>query len=70
MVIKSEHLVPMALRDLFIHDARQLGEHVPVVSFHLLLVLQLVLLNEMLIHIQSLTAGFCKLPAENDPVLT
>lgn len=32
-------------------------------SSHLLLVLQLVLLDQTLVHVQSLAAGFCKLPA-------
>lgn len=41
----------IAQGDLFIHDARQLGQHVPVVSSHLLLVLQLVLLDQTLVHI-------------------
>lgn len=51
------------LPHLFVHDARQLGQHVAVVRPHLFLVLQLVLFDQTLVHVQSLTTGFCKLPA-------
>lgn len=49
--------------DLFVHDGGEFGEHVPVVGPHLLLVLQLVLLDQPLIHVQGLAARFRKLPA-------
>lgn len=52
-----------AWRDLLVHDGGQFGEHVPVVGPHLLLVLQLVLLDQPLVHVQGLAARFRKLPA-------
>lgn len=52
-----------AWSDLFVHDGREFGQQVPVVRSHLLLVLQLVLLDQPLVHIQGLAARFRKLPA-------
>ena len=47
---------------LLIHDCRELAEHVLVMGPQFLLVLQLVLLDEALIHIQGLATRICKLP--------
>ena len=49
--------------DLLVHDGRQLTEQVPVVSPHLLLVLQLVLLDQTLVDVQGLAARVRKAPA-------
>ena len=48
---------------LLIHDCRELAEHVLVMGPQFLLVLQLVLLDEALIHIQGLATCICKLPS-------
>lgn len=52
--------------DLLVHDGGELCEHVPVVGSHLLLVLQLVLLDQPLVDVQRLAARLRKLPAGPD----
>ena len=49
--------------DLLVHDGRQLPEQVSVVRPHLLLVLQLVLLDQTLVDVQRLAARVRKAPA-------
>jgi hypothetical protein len=48
---------------LLIHDGRELAEHVLVMGPQFFLVLQLVLLDEVLIHIKGLPTCICKLPS-------
>lgn len=47
---------------LFIHDCGEFTEHVLIMGPQLFLVLQLILLDEALIHIKGLSTRVCKLP--------
>ena len=47
---------------LLIHDCGEFAEHVLVVGPQFLLVLQLVLFDEALIHVKGLPTRVCKLP--------
>lgn len=46
------------------HDVRQLPGQVPVVGFHLIMILLLVFFDQPLVHSQRLAAGVHKLPEE------
>lgn len=47
------------------HDVGQLPRQVPVVGFHLVVVLLLILFDQALVDTQRLTAGVYKLPARD-----
>lgn len=53
--------------NLLVHNRRELAEHILVMGLHLPLVLKLILLNEALVHIESVSTRFCKLPASTKP---
>lgn len=48
---------------LLIHNCREFAEHVLIMRPQFFLVLQLVLLDEALIHVQGLPTRICKLPS-------
>lgn len=54
---------PLGKPHLFVHDCRELAEHVLIMGPQFLLVLQLVLLDEALIHVKGLPTRICKPPA-------
>lgn len=56
-------LMEKCAADLLVHDGGELGQHVFMMSFHLLLILQLIFFYETLVHLQGLTTRVCELPA-------
>lgn len=59
----NRHLGPPPGKSyLLIHDCGEFAEHVLVMGPQLFLVLQLILLDEALVHIQGLPTCICELP--------
>lgn len=56
------HGPPQGRPYLLVHDCGEFTKHVLVMGPQFFLVLQLVLLDEALIHIKGLPTGICKLP--------
>lgn len=60
--MNEQHGPPQGKPHLLIHDYREFVEHVLIMGPQFFLVLQLVFLDEALIHIQGLPTRICKLP--------